>query len=786
MNAESWPSRVASGASRFVEVAVDVPVRSTFHYVWGAPLGELPAPGARVAVPFGRSRRVGYFLREVPEEEARSAVGGRALREVAYAIDRESLFTPGVLELARWISRRYFAGLGEVLSAALPGGVREDTRAARVKVLRATASRERLLEEAARLEAGSPDAAAALRALAERGELRLGGPGGPGAGLARRLVRAGLAAIDEVPRAETFAPPRGTRSPEFELTREQAGALGKIRALRESAARGEGPFGLLLEGVTGSGKTEVYLRAIAEAVAGGAQAVVLVPEIALTPQTISRFAERFRRIAVLHSGLSDGARADEWRRIRSGGADVVIGARSAVFAPVARLGLIVVDEEHEPSYKQESSPRYHARDAALERARIERAIAVLGSATPSLESYLAARRPESLPEGSRPLAHAVLSERIGSRPLPPVEVVDMRRERLRTRGYPVLSRPLAEALANCLRRGEQAIVFLNRRGFSTFLHCPRCGTDVKCAKCDVPLVLHKSPRRSANGPARTGAASGEGAPPARGELRCHYCGAASEVPASCPYCGFGKLLALGTGTERVVEAVLEAAPSARVVRMDADAMARREDYERALEEFGSGRADVLVGTQMVAKGLDLPRVTLVGVVNADVALSLPDFRSSERAFQLVAQVAGRAGRSELGGRVIVQTGLPESLAIRAGSRHDMAAFAAEELEHRRLFAYPPYTRLARIVVEGPREEAVDRKIGAIAEALRPSGPDCGWSLLGPAISPLGRLRGRKRQHLLVKAAGASVLEDLLWRSARVLQGTGATRVVVDVDPVSMR
>lgn len=689
---------MATGRRRFVEVAVDVPLRSTFHYIWGAPLGEIPAPGARLAVPFGRSRRVGYLLREVEESEALKAAGDRELKDVAYVIDPESLFTPGVLELARWISRHYFAGLGEVLSAALPGGVRKGRRA-----------------------------------------------------------RKPLPVVSPGPRQQQET---------FTLTRAQEEALEKIRNLRGSARRGEGPFGMLLEGVTGSGKTEVYLRAIAEAIAEGEQAIVLVPEIALTEQTIARFAERFERIAVLHSGMSEGARAEEWRRIRSGSADVVIGARSAVFAPVQKLGLIVVDEEHEPSYKQEASPRYNARDAALERARIERAVAVLGSATPSLESYVAARSDGSTEAVGVRLAHAVLPERIGSRPLPPVEIVDMRAERLEVKGFPVLSRRLRSALEECLKRHEQAIIFLNRRGYSTFLHCPRCGADAKCDRCDVPLVLH--------GPARGG------------ELRCHYCGSTSARPGTCPYCGFDKLLALGTGTERVEEAILEAAPSARVLRMDSDTMAHRSDYERALEDFRSGRADVLVGTQMIAKGLDFPRVTLVGVVNADLPLNLPDFRASERAFQLIAQVAGRTGRGESGGRVIVQTALPESLAIRAGSRHDMAAFAAEELQHRRLFGYPPYSRLARIVVEGPRVDAVEKKVCAIADALRPKTPGEGWNLLGPAEAPLGRLRGRKRQHIIIKAARTELLEELLWNSQGALQSSGSVRVIVDVDPVNMR
>ena len=753
--------------ARFVEVAVEGPLRTTFNYEWGTPLGDVPEPGVRLAVPFGGATKTAYLLREVGEDEARAAAGGRELREVAYARERVSLVTPGVLELARWMWRHYLAGPGEVMPAALPGGVRKDRRAARVKVVTALAARGALVAEADRAETRSPRRARALRILAERREIpapELAG-GKSDAALVRWLVARGLAEVKEVPREEVArAPAPPPPAPGFELTPAQRLALEKVHELIGNARAGRPPFGLLLEGVTGSGKTEVYLRAIGEEVASGRQAIVLVPEIALTPQTIARFGERFGRIAVLHSHLTDGQRADEWRRIRAGEVDVVIGARSAVFAPLPCLGLVVVDEEHEPSYKQPSSPRYHARDAALARARIERAAAILGSATPSLESYLAAR--------TGALAHAVLPERIGGRPLPPVEVVDMQAERREVKGFPILSRRLARALVECLSRGEQALLFINRRGYFTFVRCPRCGADVRCAKCDVPMTVHRAGRSQS----------------AAGALRCHYCGEEVPYPVACRACGFGKLLPLGTGTEKVVDEVVRAAPGARVGRMDTDAMLGREDYERVLGGFRDGQLDVLVGTQMIAKGLDLPRVTLVGVVNADVALNLPDFRASERAFQLIAQVAGRAGRSDLGGSVVVQTSLPESLAVRAGAKHDIAAFAEEELEHRRLFWYPPFAYLARIVVEGPREEAVEKRIGVAASALgAPDVPEgAGYTVLGPSEAPLGRLRGRRRQHLIVKAADPETLEELLWKAEPSLRTSGATRLAVDVDPVNMR
>ena len=631
--------------TRYVEIAVEGPLRGTFNYAWGEPLGEVTPPGARVVVPFGKFRKTGYVLREVTEEEAAAAAGGRTLRDVAYVKDRgESLLAPGVLELARWISRHYLVGLGEVLSAALPSGVRKDARAARDKHVVRLAPPEELLELAEKIARRAKKRSAALKVLAEHEVLpaaELTG-GRSDAALVRWLVEQGVAEVREVLRHEIALPEPVSDGPPFELTRAQDSALDALRSLSSCARRGEAPFGLLLEGVTASGKTEVYLRAIAEEVAAGRQAIVLVPEIALTPQTIKRFGERFRRLAVLHSHIAEGTRADEWRRIRAGEVDVVVGARSAIFAPVPSLGLVVVDEEHETSYKQASNPRYHARDVALARGRLEKAVVILGSATPSLESYHAAR--------SGKLAHAVLPERIGGRPLPPVEVVDMRKERAEVRtgggGYRVLSRKLETLLRETVARGEQAIMFLNRRGYSTYLHCPRCGDDVRCGKCDVPLTIHRSaPARkkrkkkpaAVDGllPGAPGLLSDSTADPAEGStagsasrLACHYCGSAIGMPTTCPTCRSGKLLPLGTGTERVVEAVQRAAPSARISRMDTDSMTKQADYEGALRAFADGRFDVLVGTQMIAKGLDLPRVTLVGVVNADVALHMPDFRAA--------------------------------------------------------------------------------------------------------------------------------------------------------------
>ena len=646
---------------RAAEVAVVSPVKKLFTYLVPPGLAGSLRPGTRLLVPFGKRKLEGYFLRLVPPPAAFK------LREIGSVLDEEPLLTPALIALGEEIARRYFCSLGEALAAMLPAGAKKRTRARRRETVRALRPAEELAREADELKTRARRQAEALLILIEAG-------GELGATQLRKLC--GAAALKalagkglvEVSAEETRFE---LREPAFELSRAQEEALSRIE---RSSERGFSVH--LLHGITGSGKTEVYIRAIAGAVARGKKAIVLVPEISLTPQTLSRFRERFRRVAVLHSHLTGGERAEEWEKSRRGDADVVIGARSAVFAPVDPLGLIVVDEEHEPSYKQEATPRYHAREVAIMRGRIEGAGVILGSASPSLESFYAART------GAYVLSE--LPGRVGGGELPPVEIVDMDEERREVKRYPLVSRRLKVLLEDALGRGEQAILFLNRRGYHTFFRCARCEEVVRCDQCDVSLTYHKKADR----------------------LVCHHCGRRTAVPEECPSCSFPKLIPLGPGSERVEDAVKSLFPGSRVARMDSDAMRSRSAYEDVLGSFGRGELDILVGTQMLAKGLDFPNVTVVGLINADVALHFPDFRASERTFQLIMQVAGRTGRSSKGGRVVVQTFSPSNPAVVLASGHDYDAFASHELESRKAFNYPPFASLARLVLRGRSRERV--------------------------------------------------------------------------------
>ncbi len=476
---------------------------------------------------------------------------------------------------------------------------------------------------------------------------------------------------------------------------------------------------ILLHGVTGSGKTEVYLQAIDETLKQGRQAIVLVPEISLTPQMVARFKGRFGpRVAVLHSGLSGGERFDEWRKIRSGEVQVAIGARSAIFAPFSNLGLIVIDEEHESSYKQEEQPKYHAREVAFRRGMAHRAVVVLGTATPAVETIYRAGRGE--------LERVVLSRRVQGRPLPRVDVVDMREE-LREGNRSIFSRMLQEALEQCVSRGEQAVLFLNRRGFSTFVLCRSCGKVMECPHCDISLTFHRTNRT----------------------LRCHYCGYAEPVPETCPACGSSHIRYFGTGTQRVEEEIARLFPGMRVIRMDVDTTNRKGAHEELLGRFGAGEADVLLGTQMIAKGLDFPRVTLVGVIAADIMLHLPDFRAAERTFQLLTQVSGRAGRHDLSGRVVIQTYSPKHYSIDLAARTDTEAFYRKELLSRKQHRYPPFCRLFTLLFSHPDRQAVMQAAFEAARLLKQalSGKA---EVLGPVPATIPRMKDRYRLQVFIK------------------------------------
>ena len=733
-----------------------MPVPRGYTYQIPTALVERVVPGSRVVVPVQRRQVVGVVV--TIDTSAPDVLA----KPIAAAPDAEPALSPALIELGRWISRYYGAPLGLALRALLPGAlwsVRRPTGPAeqteRVVVLTqalpSLLERERAFRRAPMRRVGYE----ALEALGGSAPLRhLVTRLGLSRAVLDGLVQQRFARYANVPRARD--PFTGLSSPPPPmLTDAQRQLVAGI-----AATPVESP--VLIHGVTGSGKTLVYLEVLRTVVALGKGAILLVPEIALTPQTVARVRGVFGdQVAVLHSGLSDGERADAWRALRRGERLVAVGPRSAVFAPVQRLAAIVVDEEHEASYKQGAAPRYHARDVALARARLEGARVILGSATPSLETLHLARTGR--------VCTFELPERIGARPLPPVEVIDLRSAPrvAEARGIP-WTEPLDHAVRSALSRAEQVILLLNRRGFATYLQCPACGDVRVCPHCAIALTVHQTPRA----------------------LRCHYCGHEEPIPTACRLCGKETQRMRGLGTQQLEHFVGLRFPEARIARMDLDTTSTKWAHHRILERMAEGRLDILLGTQMIAKGLDFPNVTVVGVVDADTGLNLPDFRAAERTFQLVAQVAGRAGRGPKGGRVFVQTRAPDHHAIRAAAAHSVDAFAAAELPLRAPPnpAYPPHVGLARFVAshedEGLAQEAAHRVAAWLrrANSERLSGA---LSVLGPAPCPIMRLKGRWRWHVLVKSLEARPLGRVVraWGRGRGASARGA--VVVDRDPVSL-
>lgn len=791
------PVPVAKLTGRFAEIAVEGPVRGTFTYRIPEHWPTL-SPGARVLVPFGNRTLAGFFLGEfTPDDILRQNINPEKLKAATKVLGGASgvpLLTPSLLALARWMARHYACPLGATLTAMLPAGVKSGAEGARIRVVVALKPAAELLAEATTRAKRRPAQSAVLKALAA-----VSGPPLAASELLEKaqasdaalkaLAKAGFLKISEVRPDDGItddSEPTEGELHDLSLNDEQQAALNPI----EAALSANVYAGFLLQGVTGSGKTEVYLRALKTALAAGKQGIVLVPEIALTPQTARRFQARLghERVAILHSHVTGGERADAWRAIRNGEIDVVVGARSALFAPLPRLGIIVVDEEHETAFKQESTPRYHARDVATELARITKAALILGSATPSLESLHAAR--------SGGLQHLHLNHRVANRPLPPVEIVDLNVENVEAKRYTYLSRRLNAALDQTLKRGEQAILFMNRRGFATVVTCLRCGYTEKCEQCDITLTTHRGSEsikqmaehaheRSLGFHARL---EKKPEPPAETSesLNCHYCNFTKPVPLVCTGCGAPGIKFWGLGTERVELEVKKAFPHARVARMDSDTMVKRTAYADALTGFRQGTIDILVGTQMIAKGLDFPNVTLVGVVLADTSLHMPDFRSRERTFQLLAQVAGRAGRGEKGGIVIVQTHLPQDPAVRAAAQHDFETFALAELKERRDFSYPPFTRMARVLIRGKDAGITKTAAETAAAALRQHALSDGTQILGPSEAPIARIEGFFRWHIVLKAKSSETLAELFsgptGDQLSKLRGADAT---VDIDPLSM-
>lgn len=659
-----------------------------------------------------------------------------------------------MLRLTEWMSDYYMCPLGQVLETVIPAGVRG---AAGTRLTT-------LLSVPPEVMAGRDDLklpkkqAAVLELLAGRAEpmtpAQLAAAAGCTVAPISALRRKGLIA-SEVQRLRTDPLEVADQPVEayLELNDQQRVALQHILEV----LRGGRHETILMHGVTGSGKTEVYMHAIREVVSYGRQAIVLVPEISLTPQTVSRFRRRFGAVAVLHSHLSDVERHRHWERITSGAVPVIVGARSAVFAPTPHLGLIVIDEEHENSFKQETAPRYHAREVAHQRAMDERIPLVLGSATPSLESYYRAQQGE--------YALSQLPQRVENRPLPAVNTIDLRtesRERY-TRG--AISRQLHIAMDQALSDGGQVILLLNRRGFSTHIQCPSCGKPVTCPACEIALTHHKHARQAV----------------------CHYCDHRQTVPDRCGHCNFTGMRFLGKGTQKLEEEVAARFPDYQCLRMDTDSMQRPGSHEGALTRFRQGEVQILLGTQMIAKGLDFPNVTLVGVINADTALHLPDFRAEERTFQLLTQVAGRTGRGPRGGHVLVQTLQPEHPVIRAAVAHDYEAFATHELPTRKLLGYPPYGAMIRLVVRSTDPDDGQALTGRLADQVQVAAEAQSVALLvkGPAAAPFAKLRGKHRFALALLGRDPEGLRCVVRQATQGLKAPGDAQWIVDVDPLNM-
>lgn len=729
------------------------------HYRVPESMQDVVSVGSLVRVPILNSFRLGIVSevgspRDFPVDK---------LKPLSQVLHPFPAMPPDLLALAKWMSAYYACGLDGVIETMLPAAVRNG---ATIKHEKSLAIAQKLSgEELAALEKRAPQQAKLYQFLAQQFRpqkkslvlSRLGQTAAVATALVKRgVLREETRRVERVAYHDDFAHGELVASQPHSLNREQAAAVAAM-----DASLAVNKFSVsLLHGVTGSGKTEVYLRAIDTALKSGGGVIFLVPEVALTPQTVARLRSRLEAIApshrcvVWHSHLSEGERFDGWLALATGEARVVVGARSAIFAPVENLRLIVVDEEHEPAYKQDETPRYHGRDVAVMRAKLNGAVCLLGSATPSLESFANAQG------GKYRLLE--LRERIDSRKLPFIDIVDLRIEAMRQRSLPTLSRKLVDAMHARFERKEQTILFINRRGYSSSMLCTKCGHVEECTHCSIALTYHRADEM----------------------LRCHLCGDQKAAPARCPKCGAPDIRWKGLGTQRVEEAVRRVLPRARIERMDTDAMAKKNRFRELLAQFRAGKIDVLVGTQMIGKGLDFPNVTLVGLIDADMSMHIPDFRANERTFQLLVQVAGRAGRGDRAGEVVVQTFTPQAEAIQFSRTADFAGFAASELEIRRQFRYPPFRHLIHHLFRGPNPEklkffaeqwarSVEKELGDLVE------------LRGPSASPIEKIKDEYRWQLwYFTNAVTKVVPKLVKMRAGFAWPDDLTQVL-DVDPVNL-
>ncbi len=745
--AEATEAHEVSAGERVVGVAVAANVWDSYDYAWPDTLGE-PFVGQRVHVSFGRSSKrktLGFVVDTLRRH------GSRKLKSVKEVIDTEAQLDESLWALAKWISQYYLTPLGMTLAAMVPRSVgRRPPRSEAVVTLEADRAdwptslgprQRRILDELyeARKQGIEPLPLATL--LTHSGAKRPS---------LNSLVSKDMVRIDhrevrlEELSDEIAADP-------FDLNAEQIQAVADMQP---KLAGGAGFSATLLHGVTGSGKTEVYIRAIREIVAAGRQAILLVPEIGLATQTIQRLLKRLPRVAVLHSALTESKRAFYYQQIRDGHAAVVVGPRSAVFAPARKLGLIIVDEEHEGSYKQDTAPRYHGRDVAVMRAKLAGVPVLLGSATPSLETFHNARTGR--------YAKGELPHRVRGLPMPALEIVHLRQDITPGR-IELIGRTLTARMAAALDRDEQIILLMNRRGYASYVFCPKCKWEMTCENCTRAMVFHQATRM----------------------VLCHHCQRSEDLPEQCPACG-GKLLLFGMGIQRIEAELARKFPAVGFARMDSDTMTSPAQFKKVFEDFRDGELSILLGTQMVAKGLDFPRVSLVGVVSADTALAIPDFRAAERTFQLIVQVAGRAGRSDTPGRVVVQTVHPDEPAIRHAVRHDYAGFAALELGSRREAGFPPFARMLRFIIR--HDDVSKAQVGAVelGKQLKQILPLDQVVMYGPQPAGVARLRGKFRFEILLLTGEAGLVQRLLApRLAPIARTASPAEIIADVDPVNL-
>jgi primosomal protein N' (replication factor Y) len=736
----------------YARVVIDRSIHRELDYLIPELLAEKVAIGSRVRVPFRERSALATVVAVLEQSDA------KGIRPIEALVGDKPVLSAKLIELARWMSAYYCCPIETVMRSLLPQVIRR-AEVSWKKQLFVSAAKEIAPDEIEKLRRRAPKQAELLEAVS-----KLRKPMAAAELLRqtsldnqtlRSLEKRGFVVLrEEAVARDPHADEEFIASSNLTLNEEQVVALA---AIEESLAAPEKAKPLLLHGVTGSGKTEIYLQGIHAALARGKTAIVLVPEISLTPQTVERFKSRFadtqEMVAVLHSHLSEGERHDEWHKINAGRARIVVGARSAVFAPLENLGLIVVDEEHETSYKQEEAPRYHARDVAVVRAKLEGCVVLLGTATPSLESY------HNAVQGKYRLLK--LTQRVDDCQMPLMRIVDLRLERRKEKAA-ILSEKLRAAITARLEKHEQTILFLNRRGFSTSLLCSNCGEARDCPNCSVALTFHRGVAR----------------------LTCHLCGHTAAVPKKCPSCSQDALIYSGFGTEKVEANVTQLFPDATVRRMDADSMSRKDAYRETLHAFRAGKIDILVGTQMIAKGLHFPNVTLVGIINADLALHMPDFRAGERTFQLLTQVAGRAGRGETPGEVFVQTYTPFSPSIQFARHHDFAGYFEQELEFRERCDFPPFKHVVLITVRSAHEGRAKLSAETIARRLKEALPP-EFILSAPSPAPLEKLQGQFRFHILMRGEAIVRLSRLVRETLDKLPLPDDVVAAVDVDPYQL-